>query len=64
MAKLLSLVCLLVFFAGVALAGSADDDLKQVTDKVYFDMQIGDKPAGRIVFGLFGKTVPKVSLRR
>ncbi|KAF0983291.1 hypothetical protein FDP41_010356 [Naegleria fowleri] len=61
MAKLLSLVCLLVFFAGVALAGSADDDLKQVTDKVYFDMQIGDKPAGRIVFGLFGKTVPKTA---
>ncbi|MEE6514621.1 hypothetical protein FKM82_022938 [Ascaphus truei] len=26
---------------------------------VYFDMKIGDEEVGRIVFGLFGKTVPK-----
>lgn len=29
--------------------------------QVYFDIQIGDEPAGRIVIGLFGKTVPKTA---
>ncbi|KAK3407866.1 hypothetical protein EUGRSUZ_J00210 [Eucalyptus grandis] len=35
------------------------DDLEEVTHKVFFDVEIGGKPAGRIVMGLFGKTVPK-----
>jgi hypothetical protein len=30
----------------------------EVTTKVYFDIQIGDQPAGRVVMGLFGKVVP------
>ena len=38
----------------------ADD--KEITDKVYFDITIGGIPAGRIVFGLYGKTVPKVCI--
>ncbi|XP_057738910.1 peptidyl-prolyl cis-trans isomerase CYP20-1-like isoform X1 [Arachis stenosperma] len=43
---------------------SATDDLdgenlEGVTHEVYFDVQIGGKLAGRIVMGLFGKTVPK-----
>jgi len=30
-----------------------------VTDKVWFDITIGDEKIGRIEIGLFGKTVPK-----
>merc|ERR1712100_911529 len=33
----------------------------EVTDKVFFDIEIGGKPAGKIVMGLFGKDVPKTA---
>lgn len=42
--------------------GSVEADANKgpkVTDKVFFDITIGDEPAGRIEIGLFGKTVPK-----
>jgi peptidylprolyl isomerase len=35
------------------------DPLDTVTHKVFFDITIDDKPAGRLVFGLFGNTAPR-----
>ena len=35
--------------------------IDEVTSKVYFDIEIEGERAGRIVFGLFGKTVPKTA---
>ncbi|DBA97962.1 TPA: Peptidyl-prolyl cis-trans isomerase B, variant 2 [Trebouxia sp. C0006] len=32
-----------------------------VTDKVFFDLTMGGKPAGRVVIGLFGDVVPKTA---
>ncbi|GAA6010056.1 hypothetical protein JCM10207_007539 [Rhodosporidiobolus poonsookiae] len=32
-----------------------------ITNKVYFDIEHGGKPLGRITMGLFGKTVPKTA---
>ncbi|KAG1681184.1 hypothetical protein FOA52_015627 [Chlamydomonas sp. UWO 241] len=32
-----------------------------ITDKVFFDIEIGGEPAGRVVMGLFGKAVPKTA---
>ena len=37
---------------------SADSDTL-VTSKAYLDISIGKEPKGRIVIGMFGKTVPK-----
>merc|ERR1711934_756378 len=47
---------LVVAVAVMALTAEAEPE---VTNKVYFDMEMGGKPAGRIVMGLYGKTVPK-----
>ncbi|XP_053741428.1 peptidyl-prolyl cis-trans isomerase B [Synchiropus splendidus] len=42
--------------------GSSADEKKKgpkVSEKVFFDIRVGDEEIGRIVIGLFGKTVPK-----
>ncbi|KAI1876665.1 hypothetical protein JX265_004191 [Neoarthrinium moseri] len=45
----------MVFFASTAEAAKGP----KITHKVYFDITQGDEPIGRIVMGLYGKTVPK-----
>lgn len=37
--------------------GNPDDEV--ITNKVFFDISIDGKHAGRFIFGLFGKTVPR-----
>merc|ERR1719253_1463920 len=49
-----------LFAALLALVVNAED-LEKITSKVFFDVQIGDADAGRIVMGLFGETVPKTA---
>mmetsp|Transcript_4333 Transcript_4333/g.11876 ORF Transcript_4333/g.11876 Transcript_4333/m.11876 type:complete len:214 (-) Transcript_4333:1387-2028(-) len=49
----------LCIVAAVLLHGAEGKVGPKVTDKVYFDVEIGGKPAGRITMGLFGATVPK-----
>ncbi|EAW10232.1 peptidylprolyl isomerase [Aspergillus clavatus NRRL 1] len=62
--KNLFLSLFLVFAAGLALVHAAESKEPRgpkITTKVYFDIEHGDKPLGRIVMGLYGKTVPKTA---
>ncbi|KAK9279036.1 hypothetical protein L1049_012711 [Liquidambar formosana] len=58
-----TLICSLLLLGTLALieAKKSKEDLKEVTHKVFFDVEIDGKPAGRIVMGLYGKTVPKTA---
>ena len=49
------LVVLLFLFAQFAFATKGP----LITNKVYFDIKIGDEEIGRVEMGLYGKTVPK-----
>lgn len=52
---LLILTVVFVFFAQTTEAAQGP----KITHKVYFDVTHGDEAMGRIVIGLYGKTVPK-----
>jgi peptidylprolyl isomerase len=51
--------CVVLFTGCVAVAKDAAD--AKVTHKVFFDIEIDGKEAGRIVMGLFGEEVPKTA---
>ncbi|CAO1314150.1 unnamed protein product [Diamesa tonsa] len=55
MNKFVSLACLLVLLGTVSAQGP------KVTDIVFFDIEIGGVPAGRVEIGVFGGTVPKTA---
>lgn len=40
-------------------SGNPDDEV--ITSRVFFDVEIDGKAAGRFIFGLFGKTVPRTA---
>jgi peptidylprolyl isomerase len=53
-------VTALVLLATLSCAqAKTEKGLDEVTHKVFFDVEIGGQPAGRVVMGLFGKAAPK-----
>jgi len=54
--KVLIAICLVTF---VTLFSGSSASSEQITNKVFFDVEISGGKSGRIVMGLFGATVPK-----
>ncbi|EGC29923.1 hypothetical protein DICPUDRAFT_90286 [Dictyostelium purpureum] len=59
MIKGVIILAVILFVALMAMPSDASSKSPKITNKVFFDIEIGGEKAGRIVFGLYGKTVPK-----
>ena len=59
--SLCALVAVLAVVLYCSTLGVEAKKAPKVTHRVFFDIDIDGQPAGRIVFGLFGKTVPKTA---
>lgn len=61
MRKVISLLCGAAVICLLAASAEAATTANppEITDKVFFDIAIGSEPPRRIVFGLYGKVVPK-----
>ncbi|KAL4873226.1 hypothetical protein BDV12DRAFT_160632 [Aspergillus spectabilis] len=59
--KNLFLSFFLVFALGLALVHASEPRGPKITKKVYFDIEHGDEQLGRVVMGLYGKTVPETA---
>lgn len=61
MANLTRLIAFLLLAFTVFLEMAEAKKGPRITNKVYFDIKQGDENLGRIVMGLYGKTVPKTT---
>ncbi|KAL4964712.1 cyclophilin-like domain-containing protein [Aspergillus stella-maris] len=59
--KNLFLSFFLVLALGLALVNATEPRGPKITNKVYFDIEYGDEALGRVVLGLYGKTVPETA---
>jgi len=57
----LTLVAVVYFLSSGEVDAADDKKGPKVTDKVWFDIEIGGEKVGRVEIGIFGKTVPKTA---
>ncbi|KAK9476598.1 peptidyl-prolyl cis-trans isomerase [Lipomyces japonicus] len=58
---LVAIVVAFLFFSSPAAAAAAATESPEITNKVFFDIEQGGQPLGRVVLGLYGNVVPKTT---